>query len=215
MNTFMKLTKSMLTGVLLVASLTLMSFAESDTPAGPAFSLSNEASTVAWKGMKPGGEHYGVIEVVNGKIDTDGQQVTGGSFTIDMNTIICQDLTNEGMNSRLVGHLKSEDFFHTEAYPKAFFNITKVTPRQSAEEGFSANYVVTGNLTIRGTTNEISFPANITMDERLVYAKTGQIELDRTMWNVNFQSKKIFSNLADRYIDDIMIVSLDLRFDRS
>lgn len=53
------------------------------------------------------------------------------------------------------------------------------------------------------------------MDDRLVYTKTGEIELDRTKWNVNFQSKKIFSNLADRYIDDIMIVSLDLRFDKS
>ena len=215
MRTIMKLARPSFTAVLGVAVFALMSFTTADAPAGPAFALSNDASTVSWKGMKPGGEHYGVIEVVNGKIDTDGQQVIGGSFTIDMNSIICQDLTNEGMNNRLVGHLKSEDFFHTEAYPKAFFTITSVTSQQSAEEGFSANYMVTGNLTIRGTTNEISFPAEITMDDQLVYAKTGQIELDRTQWNVNFQSRKIFSNLADRYIDDMMIVSLDLRFDRS
>ncbi len=211
----MKLAKTSFIVLLVMTSMALMSFTTEGSPAGMAFALSNENSTLAWEGTKPGGAHYGVIDVVSGKIDTDGQQVTGGSFIIDMNSIICQDLASERMNSRLVGHLKSEDFFHTEAYPKAFFNITNVTPRQSEAEGFSANYMVTGNLTIRGNSNEISFPANITMDDRLVYAKTGQIELDRTKWNVNFQSKKIFSNLADRYIDDIMIVSLDLRFDRS
>jgi polyisoprenoid-binding protein YceI len=215
MKAFMKSTKALIATVLILGSLTMMSFATEKSPSGPAFSLSNEKSTLSWKGMKPGGEHYGVIEVVDGKIDTDGGQVTGGSFTIDMNTIICQDLTNQGMNNKLVGHLKSKDFFHTEAYPKAFFTITKVSAGQSAEEGFSANYQVTGNLTVRGTTNEISFPAMITMDDNKVYAKTPQIELDRTEWNVNYQSKKIFSNLKDRYIDDTMIVSLDLRFDRS
>lgn len=215
MKATMKQGKAVLIAILMVAPLTMTSFTTEESPVGPAFALTNEKSTVSWKGMKPGGEHYGVIEVLNGKIDTDGSEVTGGSFTIDMNSIVCQDLTNEGMNSRLVGHLKSEDFFHTEAYPKAFFNITKVTAQISAEEGFTANYMVTGDLTVRGTTREIFFPANITMDENMVYAKTGQIELDRTQWNVNFQSKKIFANLKDSYIDDTMIVSLDLRFDRS
>lgn len=215
MKANMKQVKAMMLAVLMVAPLTMMSFTTEESPVGPAFALTNEKSTVAWKGMKPGGEHYGVIDVVNGKIETDGAKVTGGSFTIDMNSIVCQDLTSEGMNNRLVGHLKSEDFFFTEAYPKAFFNITKVTARQSSEAGFTANYMVTGDLTVRGTTKEISFPAKITMDDNMVYAKTGQIELDRTEWNVNYQSKKIFANLKDSYIDDTMIVSLDLRFDRS
>lgn len=215
MKATMKRMNAFLIAILMVAPMTMMSFTSENPPAGPAFALTSEQSTVSWKGMKPGGEHYGVIEVVNGKIDTDGSMVTGGYFTIDMNTIVCHDLTNEGMNNRLVGHLKSEDFFHTEAYPKAFFNITKVTAQKSAANGFTANYMVAGDLTVRGTTREISFPANISMDENMVYAKTGQIELDRTQWNVNYQSNKIFANLKDSYIDDTMIVSLDLRFDRS
>lgn len=215
MNTKMKTTKLGIIAIVIALPIALMSFdIKSDTPNGPAFSLSNSASTVNWKGTKPGGEHYGIIEVVNGAIETDGNLVTGGSFTIDMNSIVCKDLTNETYNQKLVGHLKSADFFHTEEFPEAYFTITKVQKQMSAMNGFSANHLVTGDLVIRGEKKEISFPANITMDAGMVYAKTGEIKLDRTEWNVNHQSKKIFSNLKDSYINDEMIVSLDLSFDR-
>jgi polyisoprenoid-binding protein YceI len=215
MNTRNFKNKALLLAAAIVLPISFMSFTSSPVPEaiGPAFSLKTESSTVSWKGTKPGGAHYGVIQVVNGNINTDGEMITGGDFTIDMNTIICEDLTNEGMNNRLVGHLKSEDFFHTEKYPKAFFKITDVTKQMSAKDGFTATHRVTGNLTVRGNTEEITFPANIKMEGDKVYAKTGEIMLDRTKWDVNFQSKKIFANLKDSYIDDNMIVSLDLKFD--
>jgi len=215
MNTKMRTTKFGMIALIIALPVALMSFdMKSESANGPAFSLSSESSTVNWKGMKPGGEHYGIIEVVNGAIETDGSTVTGGSFTIDMNSIICEDLSNETYNQKLVGHLKSADFFHTEEYPEAYFTITKVQKQMSAKDGFSANHLVTGDLTIRGNKKEISFPANIKMDENMVYAKTGEIVLDRTEWDVNYQSKKIFANLKDSYINDEMIVSLDLSFDR-
>ncbi len=200
---------------IILAPLTLMSFELSgENPAGSAFELSSLKSKVNWKGMKPGGEHYGFIEVVSGKIDTDGSIITGGSFTIDMNSIVCEDLTNETYNKKLVGHLLSEDFFHTETYPEAYFNITSVKKQMSAQDGFSANHMVTGDLTIKGIKKEISFPAHISVEGNNVYAKTGEIKLDRTEWNVNYQSKKIFTSLTDNFINDEMLVSLDLQFDK-
>lgn len=214
MNKKIMKNKAMIFLAAMVLPISLMSFENAEiSPKGPAFSLSSEKSTVSWKGTKPGGSHYGVIEVVDGVINTEGDKITGGDFTIDMTTIINEDLTNENFNQRLVGHLMSEDFFSTEKYPKAFFKITNVTKQMSAKDGFSANHMVTGDLTIRGNTKEISFPANIKIEGDKVYAKTGEIMLDRTEWNVNFQSKKVFANLKDSYIDDTMIVSLDLNFD--
>lgn len=179
---------------------------------GTAYKLDSKNSRINWKGTKPGGEHYGYIDVVKGSIETDGKVITGGKFTIDMNSIVNEDLTNESFNKRLVGHLLSEDFFHTEAHPEAYFEITSVKSQRSAKDGFTANYMITGDLTIRGIKKEISFPANINMESGKVTAKTGEIVLDRTEWNVNFQSRKIFANLADSFIHDEMIVTLDLKF---
>jgi len=209
-------TRRILMAIIIIVPMTMMSFERTETDMeGPAFALANHNSTLEWKGMKPGGTHHGVIDVVKGTIDTDGDQVTGGSFTINMNTIICKDLTNESMNDKLVGHLKSEDFFHTEKYPEAYFNITRVEAKKSVSGEMVSNYHITGDLTIRGVTEEVTFPAYITMDGDKVYARTGEIALDRTRWNVNYQSKKVFKNLTDKFIHDEMIVSMDLQFDRS
>jgi len=200
--------------ILIIYPMSLMASSSVETPSeGPVFTLNTGQSTLGWKGTKSRGGHYGVIEMVDGSINTDGDEIIGGNFTIDMNTIVCEDLTNENMNQRLIGHLVSEDFFYTEKYPKAFFKVTGVEKQMSEKDGFSANHMVTGDLTIRGNTKQISFPADITMEEDRIYAKTGEIMLDRTQWNVNTQTKKVIARMTDRYIDDVMIVSLDLKFD--
>jgi polyisoprenoid-binding protein YceI len=51
-------------------------------------------------------------------------------------------------------HLKSADFFDAEKYPEITFKSTKVE-----KSGDGAK--VTGQLTIRGVTKEVTFPANV------------------------------------------------------
>ncbi len=195
--------------------------ANADAPDGTVYQLDIDNSRINWKGTKPGGEHYGYVDVVKGSIamdgetisgGTDGETISGGTFTIDMNSIVNEDLTKESLNNKLVGHLKSEDFFHTAVHPKAYFSITSVTEQHSATDDFTANHLVTGDLTIRGIKKEISFPAYIEVEDGGVKAKTGEIVLDRTEWNVNHQSKKVFANLADNFIHDDMIITLNLNF---
>ncbi len=176
---------------------------------GPAYSYNSSKSTLYWEGARPGKSHYGTIEVINGQAQTDGERITGGSFEIDMSSIRNTDIGNESMNDRLVNHLKSEDFFHVEKYPVATFEITGVEERSGME------HMVTGNLTIRGNTREISFPAEITMDERMIHAKTGEISLDRTKWEVNHMSKSVFAEMKDNFINDMMVVKLDVQLSRN
>jgi len=185
----------------------------SDSAKGPAFALATAKSKMMWKGNKPGGGHYGIVEDVRGTIDTEGNTITGGSFVIDMNSIVVQDIKNEGMNKKLTDHLESEDFFYIEKYPEAKFNITSVKAKTSMKDGFSASHMVTGDLTIRGKTKEITFPAKVDIKNNMVSAKTGEFKLDRTEWNVNHMSKSVFADIKDRYIDDEMIISLDLVFE--
>jgi polyisoprenoid-binding protein YceI len=177
---------------------------------GPAYSLNESASTVYWEGSKPGGRHHGTIEVVNGTALTDGETIVGGTFELDMTSIRNNDIENEGMKQRLLDHLKSEDFFYVEKYPKSSFTITSVQP----VNGDPAMHTVTGDLTIRGNTKQISFPAEISMDDHMIHARTGEITLDRTSWEVNHRSKSIFAQLKDNFIDDQMIVSLDIHLNR-
>ena len=174
----------------------------------PAYSLNVAKSTIYWEGSKPGGKHFGTLEVRNGKASTDGELITGGSFEIDMNSISNDDIKKEDTREKLVGHLKSDDFFSVEKFPTATFVISEVV------EGSPGLYKVRGDLTIKGISHEISFPARISMDDQMIHATSDEIVLDRTLWQVNYKSKSVFSGLKDSFISDEMKIKLDVHFTR-
>jgi polyisoprenoid-binding protein YceI len=205
------------TGIILLAALMGFSQLRAEGPEkneipGPAYSLDHNRSTLYWEGSKPGGTHHGTIEVITGVLNSGEKSLAGGSFEIDMSTIRNDDLENEGMRNRLVDHLKSEDFFFVEKYPSASFTITDIAEKSGPQADPDATHMISGDLTIRGITHNISFPAEISMDKDMVEARTGEIRLDRTRWEVNHQSKKVFAELMDNFIDDEMIIKLELHF---
>lgn len=53
------------------------------------------------------------------------------------------------------GHLRSPDFFEVEKYPTMTFTSTKVAPKDAD------TLEVTGNLTIKGTTKQITIPVDV------------------------------------------------------
>ena len=78
----------------------------------------------------------------------NGGKIVGGTFVIDMNSITCTDIKDDQYNAKLVGHLKSDDFFGVEKFPTATFEITGASPIADAAAG-QPNYNVEGNLTIK------------------------------------------------------------------
>ena len=183
---------------------------------GYEYKLDPTSSIIRWRGTKPGGEHYGTVKVTEGKISVEENIITSGKFTIDLNTIVNEDLADKNFNDKLVGHLKSKDFFFVEEYPLAYFEIVSVekTPDvQGHVEGQHAiTHNVTGNLTIRGITKSITFPAQIDISDEKVKAVTNPFAIDRTQWNVSFISKSVFAEFKDNFIDDNMIIQLELEF---
>lgn len=171
-------------------------------------------SLVNWLGTKPGGEHYGTVKVSGGEITVVDNDLASGSFEIDLTTIVNFDLEDEQFNTRLVNHLKSEDFFYTDSFPKASFEIVDVEKLDGEanldDDTFTATHRITGNLTMRGTTKSISFDAEVDVKDNSIAARTEQFVLDRTEWGVNFKSKKIFSQLQDDFIHDEMGISIEL-----
>lgn len=177
--------------------------------AGVAFKLDGETSKVYWKGAKPGGKHKGTVVVSDGTLQESDGNLTGGSFTIDMKSIDNTDLEGE-MKGKLEGHLKSADFFDVDKFPTASFEITNVEKIRTEANRSQPNQKITGNFTMKGKTNSISFDARVIVQGDMMKAKTEKFTIDRTQWDVKYGSGKFFDNLADNVINDEIGLEINL-----
>jgi len=160
-------------------------------------------STVVWTGKKVTGEHTGNIKLKSGVLQHDGKVITGGAFDIDMTTITNTDLTDASYNQKLVGHLKSDDFFGVDKYPVANLKITEITYKGGDQ------YEIGGDLTIKGKTNKIKFPATVSADGKVLNAKS-KITVDRSKYDVKYGSKSFFEGLGDKTIYDDFDLEVNL-----
>jgi polyisoprenoid-binding protein YceI len=167
-------------------------------------------STISWRGFKSfvNSEHVGYIGIQDGSFDVKDGMLVGGTVTIDMNSIVNTDIEDEGKNGYLVGHLKSEDFFFVDSFATAAFEIVSV----EALEGEGVNSKVVGNLTLRGVTNSIEFPANITVTEEGVSFMAPTFGIDRTKWGVKFHDREDAS-IAESLKEDLIDHTIELKFD--
>jgi polyisoprenoid-binding protein YceI len=168
-------------------------------------------SSMVWTAKKVGGEHTGNVKIAKGVLSVDGKKLTGGSFDMDMTSMNNTDITNESFNAKLVNHLKSEDFFHVEKHPTSTFQITKAEPIAGAKAG-EPNYTITGDLTIKGITHSISFPATVSVTGDKAEA-TAKIDLDRTKWDIKYRAA-IIGTAADKIIDDNFTIDLKVVADK-
>ncbi|MCC9138892.1 YceI family protein [Pontibacter silvestris] len=182
--------------------------ASAATGEGEVYNVVPAQSEVTWNGKKVAGEHSGNIEMQGGELTVADGEVTGGTFTIDMASITNTDITDEEQNGKLVGHLKSDDFFGVEKYPTATFTITSISPIEGAVAG-QPNYNVEGDLTIKDKTNKVSFPATVSVNDNVATAKA-DVTVDRAKYDVRYGSNSFFDNLGDKAIEDEFTVSFDL-----
>ena len=143
------------------------------------------------------GGHYGYVSLSKGHLMIEKGQLVGGAVEVDMNTI-ADEL--HASNNNLINHLKDPDFFDVKKFPISTFVITKVAPAAGGKTD------VTGHLTIKGITHEVTFPAKVDVKGRTVTAN-GKVTIDRAKWDVRYKSGKFYDNLADEAISD------DIEFD--
>lgn len=172
------------------------------------YTVDVENSKLAWEGAKVTGKHHGVINIQSGQLTRDGETLSG-EFAIDMNTIVDFDLEDPQWNQKLVGHLKSDDFFAVDKHPVSIFKITNVA-KYEAKEDEKATHTITGDLTIKGITHQISFPAYVNFSEGGMTAEAN-FAIDRTKWDIRFRSGKFFMDLGDKLIYDDIKFELNLK----
>ena len=156
------------------------------------FIIDTKQSVVAWKGSSVKGAHTGYVYISKGELMIENGQLVGGTVEVNMNTI---EDNNHGRDNNLIKHLKSPDFFDVEKFPISTIAITKVASINGE------NKKVTGNLTIKGITHPVTFPAKMNVEGGIVKAN-GKLVIDRTKWDIRYNSGKFYDNLADKIISD-------------
>lgn len=149
------------------------------------FELSADESKMVWLGKKATGKHMGEISLKKGVVTVENGKYTGGELVIDMTSIVCTDIEDESGRKKLEKHLKDEDFFDVANFPEAKFVIKSVTKDEKAEE--KNMYVAIGALTMKGITNDLTFPIEIVNDGSRMAGK-GVLTFDRTKWDIKYAS---------------------------
>ncbi len=190
--------KLKISSILLLAVLANFSF-NAFAQKADVYTVDATKSTITWEGKKFAGAHNGTVNLTSGSLSFAGKKLTQGGFVINMTSIKDAD-----KNANLEGHLKADDFFGVAKYPEANFTIKKV-------EGNGASVNITGDLTIKGVTQSISFPATLAWNaDKTVTTTAEKIVVDRTKFGIQFKSKSVFANIGDNFIYDEFTIGVKL-----
>lgn len=156
---------------------------------GKEYALTSD-SKVGFVGSKVTGSHEGQFKKVDGSIIVPEGDITKGqvNINIDMASV-------ESDAAKLTGHLKSPDFFDVGNHPQSTFQSTSIT-------GSGPDYEVKGNLSLRGKTKEITFPATIAVAEDTVSAQA-EFSIDRNDFDIKYPGKP----------DDLIRPEVVIKFD--
>lgn len=153
-------------------------------------SINSSESQIKWFGEYTFyfGGHEGFINFQDGYFIKTGDVITGGEFSIDMNTITCLDIKEDEANEGLVNHLKDPDFFDVATFPLATLKITNVIYHDRVKMEIHAD------LTIKGITKPISFQAEADFEKQQL---TTKFKIDRMLWDVSYNSKMRDGAISD------------------
>jgi polyisoprenoid-binding protein YceI len=183
---------------------------EASEAKGQIFVADTTNSRIRFTGHGVGKNHPGIFKLSTGSLAVAGEQISGGSFIIDINSM---ELEQKGgmFDKKLRPHLMSGDFFDAEKFKTAKFEITKLEPYQPNSTDTSiiegANFNVSGNFTLKDVTKNISFPARIDLDGNTIKAR-GNFNIDRRQWNMNYGNDK---TLGDQFISETVNIELDIQ----
>ena len=173
-------------------SMNISALKVSDTNIGSTVVLDQSRSRFVWEGgLKFAvSNHDGNLKMSNGSVSIN-DNVINGTVVIDMNSMTNNDLSG-GSKERLIGHLKSPDFFHVTKFPKAVLKIKSSKILEKLESG-KYKMLINGDMTIKDKTNPISFEAIVDLDSNIKTAE-GKLAFDRSMFNVQYRSEMHLDN---------------------
>jgi polyisoprenoid-binding protein YceI len=162
--------------------------------------INTTKSQISWVGKKVTGQHTGTINFKDGALTFKNNKLTGGTFTVDMNSVTVTDLEGKA-KTNLEGHLKADDFFGTEKHATSKLVFKSVKAK-------SANvYTVTADLTIKNITKPVTFDLTVNKN-----SATTAFKVDRTKYDITYKSGSVFDGLGDAAIYDEFDLTVNLVF---
>ena len=172
--------------------------------------IDTSKSEVTWTGSKViGDSHVGNVKVKDGEVKYKEGEPTSAKVVIDMTSITNNDLKDPKWNKKLVGHLKSDDFFSTDKHKTATLNAKEI---KKASDKF---YFVTGDLKIKNKSNPVKVKVEVVEDKKDYQVVKADFEFDRTKWGIKYNSGSFFSDLGDKMISDDVKLSVKLHVKKS
>ena len=159
------------------------------------YRLDAEASVLNWTGYAAVGNYSpsGTLRCSAGNVTLKDGEITACSVIVDMKT-----LTHN--NKQLERHLKQKDFFYVQKYPTAQLTFLK---KQGDQFIFK--------LIIRGKSKPTEVPVYLEQTNRGLVSK-GEIVLDRTQFDIKYNSSTYFQGLGNYAIKDNFKLAYDLVF---
>lgn len=192
---------------LFTAAMAVITFASSAQLADGKFNVDFKSSTVNWQGQNVTGKgHNGTVRVSSGQLEFKGNNLVAGKLKLNMNEITCTDLSDAESNANLLNHLRSADFFNTSQFPDANFEVTSVKAQKDAKGN---THLISGKLTIKGITKDVSFPATVSGKDGQATVK-GELIVDRSQFDVRYGSETFFGELGDKAIDNNITIVFNL-----
>lgn len=167
------------------------------------YKVDPKASNVKWTAEKVTGGHWGHIDIKSGNLIVDNGKITDGQFTTDMSSIVVKDLEPGEWNTKLLNHLKSEDFFHVAKHKEADFDIRII------KDLGNGKIKVTGDLTIKGIKKQITFDTDYKINGNKITANAVMV-VDRTRYDIKYGSGSFFDSLGDKTIYDEFTLNINL-----
>jgi polyisoprenoid-binding protein YceI len=163
---------------------------------GETLAIDTLGTSIDWKATHKGGlaPRWGKISVTSGTVSVDKDSLSGGEFSINMSSLYVDSASvteKDKKASDLAGHLKSADFFDVAKFATAKFVITKVEPFTAAQPSSliaDPNYLISGNLTLKDSTLNITFPSKVEITATGVTA-SAKFVIDRTAWGINYKAE--------------------------
>lgn len=178
------------------------------------FDIDVETSLVRWTGRNLFNHHHGMIKLAGGRIDVRHGDLKAASFTIDMNSIVNEDLVDPAYNAMLIRHLRDDDFFAVDRFPTAEFTCEYAESLPACTPG-TPNFMLSGFMTLRGVTKPLSFPAVIAAEDADHLTGQAQFEIDRTQFGSLYGSGRLFAFLGRHVVNDHVHLHVKLHAKRA
>ena len=147
-------------------------------------------------------ETVGRSSEVTGSLKILDSQITQTTFEVDMKTF---QSDSGGRDAQFNGRIMD-----TEKYPTANFVLTEpITLVEKPINGLTIKNAATGNLTIRGTTKEVTIPLSSTLQNSVITV-IGQIQIQFDEWKIPNPSVP----LVFIYTEPNCILEFSLKFEK-